>query len=126
LLPDGDTGFDGIDEKSISIEGCFAMGRGGKGRNRAIADVQGPDAMDGDCFGDWKSFHGLGKNTLPLFLCEDQVMGVAEFGDVATFVVIANEALEDHEGSAGGVGHVGTEGREVEGSVLDREHEIYE
>ena len=45
---------------------------------------------------------------------------------VQTFVVIANEALEDHEGSAGGVGHVGTEGREVEGSVLDREHEIYE
>jgi hypothetical protein len=82
--------------------------------------------MDGDRFGDWKSFHGLGKNTLPLFLCEDQVMGVAEFGDVATFVMIANEALEDHEGSAGGVGHVGTEGREVEGSVLDREHEIYE
>lgn len=44
-----------------------------------------------------------------------------EAGDISALVVIADEALEGDDGSAGGVGEVRAQGGEVEGRGLDGE-----
>jgi hypothetical protein len=78
--------------------------------------------VDRDGFGDGEFFHRFGEDAFAFLLGENGMVGIVELGDVAAFVVVADEAFEDDEGSAGGVLHVGAEAGEIERSFLDGEH----
>ena len=78
--------------------------------------------MDGNRFCDGEFCHRLGEDAFPFLLGEDGMMSVVELGDVSTFVVVADEAFENDEGSTSGILYVGAESSEVERSFLDEEH----
>ena len=109
LLPDGDAGLDGVDEEAVGVEGRFAVGRRGEGHDGAFADGEGADAVDGDRLGDGEFLHRLGEDALAFLGRENRVMGVVELFDVAAFVVVPNEAFEDDESAAAGIGHLCSE-----------------
>lgn len=122
VLPDGDAGFDLVDEVAVGIEGGFAVGGGGEGDDGGFADLEGADAVDGEGVGEGEFLEGFGDDLLAFLIGEDGVGLVVEAGDIPALVVIADEALEDDDGSAGGIGEVGAQGGEIEGAVLDGEH----
>ena len=102
-------GLDGVDEEAVGVEGRFAVGRRGEGHDGAFADGEGADAVDGDRLGDGEFLHRLGEDALAFLGRENRVMGVVELFDVAAFVVVPNEAFEDDESAAAGIGHLCSE-----------------
>lgn len=123
LLPDGHTGFDGVDEKAVGLKSSFAMGGTGEGNDGALTNREGADTVNGDGFCNGEFFHRFSEDAFAFLLREDGMVGVVELGDVATFVMIADEAFEDDEGTAGRIVHPGAEGGEIEGSFLNGEHD---
>jgi len=79
--------------------------------------------VDGEGLGDGEFFHRFGEDAFAFFLGEDGVVGVVELGDIAPFMVVADEALKDDEGAAGGILHVSAEGWDVEGGGADLKHD---
>ena len=79
--------------------------------------------MNGDGLGDGKFLHRFGENAFPFLLRENGMVGVAELGDVAAFVMIADEAFKNDESSTGRILHFLTEGGDVEGGVLNGKHD---
>ena len=122
LFPDGDAGFDEVDEKAIGFEGRFAVGRGGQGHDGAVADREGADTVDGEGLGDGELSHRFGEDALAFFGREDGVTGVMKFLNVATFVVVSDKSLEDDECAASRVSHFIAKGGDINGRVLDSKH----
>ena len=122
LFPDGDAGLDGVDEEAVGVKGGFAMGRGGQRHDGAVADGEGADAVDGEGLGDGEFLHRLGEDALAFLGGENRMVGVVELFDVAAFVMVSNEAFEDDECSASGIGHLSSEGGEIDFGILDFKH----
>lgn len=122
LLPDGNAGLDGIDEEAVCLEGGLTVRRGGQGDHSTFADGKCSHPVNGEGSGDRKFFHRLGQDPPALLNGENRMVAVVQLLHVASFVMISNEAFEDDEGSACGVGHLGAQGEDIDGKTLDLEH----
>lgn len=122
LLPDRNTGLDGIDEETVCLKSGFAMGGCSQSDDCAFSNFKGPNPMDGEGLDHGKLLHCFSDNTLPFFLRENRMMGVMELFNITALVVIANQTLENDEGSAGRISHLLTQRGEIERSVLNGEH----
>jgi hypothetical protein len=101
------------------------MGGGGKDHDRALPDFQSPDSMNGQSLDHRKLLHRFRYDSLTLLLREDGMMGVVEFFNITAFVVIADQTLEYHKGTAGRVSHLLSERSDIKRSISNREHGFY-
>ena len=122
MLPNGNAGFDLIDQVTIGIESRFAMGGSGEGDDSRFTNLQGAHPVNGESLGDRKFFEDFREDFLTLLIGKNGMMLIVKTRDITTFVAVTNEALKGNDGSGSGVREATPKFNESERGVLDGEH----
>lgn len=117
FFPDGDGGFDGIDDGAAGVEGGVSMGSGDGDGDGNFTDLEVACAVLAVGGDDVVILADFFKDALALFFGEGGEGLVFQRCDVAALVVVAHPALEACVAACSGVADCITEGAGVDGLI---------
>ena len=110
FFPDGNGGFDCVDDRSASIESGVSVGRGNGDADGDFTDLQVAGAVDTAGSDDVVFGDDFRKYTLAFFFCKCWEGLIFESGDVSALVVVAHPTLKASKTTGSRISHGITKG----------------
>src|SRR5690606_1468956 len=115
VFPDGDAGFYLVEDPAAGVEGGAAVRGGDADPDGDVADGQVAGAVDAGGGGEIEAGEGFGEDGFAFPFRQVGIGLVAQAGDGATLVVVADPALEAGTGAGAGVEQALAQGGGVQG-----------